>query len=88
MLQGQSASGNISAEARTVNGVHHTLSVWSDEEAMRAFLTSGAHLKAMRAIRSIATGRTFGYASERLPGTRLTLSGYDVENPFKKLRNL
>lgn len=34
---------------------------------MRAFLVAGAHRKAMRASRSIGTGRTYGYLAEQAP---------------------
>jgi quinol monooxygenase YgiN len=61
------APGNIKAEARTINGVHHTLSVWADEAAMRAYLRSGAHLQAIKTFRAIATGRTFGFVTETPP---------------------
>ena len=37
MAQARAASGNISAEARTIKGVHHTRSVWTDRDAMRAY---------------------------------------------------
>ena len=67
MRQAQRAPGNLRTEARTINGVHHTLSVWTDETAMRAFLVRGAHRQAMAAFSSIATGRTFGYTTDRVP---------------------
>lgn len=68
MTQARSAEGNISAETRTINGVHHTLSVWRDEASMRAYLVKGAHLRAMKVFRSIATGKTVGFATEDPPG--------------------
>jgi len=34
MIQAQGARGNLRAEARTVDDVHHTLSVWESREAM------------------------------------------------------
>jgi quinol monooxygenase YgiN len=68
MGQAQAAPGNISADARTINGIHHTLTVWQDEAAMRAYLTSGAHLAAMRAFRGMATGKTLGFTAETPPG--------------------
>jgi hypothetical protein len=67
MGQANAAPGNIKAEARTINGVHHTLSVWADEAAMRAYLRSGAHLQAIKTFRAIATGRTFGFVTETPP---------------------
>lgn len=67
MNQAREATGNISAEARTVNSVHHTLSVWTNEAAMRAYLSTGAHLQAMKAFPSIATGKTLGFNAEQPP---------------------
>lgn len=67
MAQARAAAGNISAEARTINGVHHTLSVWTDGDAMRAYLTAGAHLDAMRLFPRIATGKVIGYLTQEVP---------------------
>ena len=67
MVQARSAPGNISAEARSIDGVHHTLSVLTDREAMRAYLTAGAHLEAMRRFPSLATGRVVGYTTHEVP---------------------
>jgi quinol monooxygenase YgiN len=67
MIQAQNAAGNIIAEARTINNVHHTLSVWTDQVAMKAYLYSGAHLKAINAVKSMATGKTFGFEANRVP---------------------
>ena len=67
MAQARNAPGNISADARTINGVHHTLSVWTDKDAMRAYLTTGPHLEAMRLFPSIATGKVVGYLAPKAP---------------------
>ncbi|SEP65794.1 hypothetical protein SAMN05428995_101422 [Loktanella sp. DSM 29012] len=67
MMQAREADGNLSADARTIDGVHHTLSVWTDQAAMRAYLTTGAHLKAMRRFSSIATGKVVGYMTAQVP---------------------
>lgn len=67
MIQAKSSPGNISAEARTINGIHHTLSVWTDEKSMRTFITTGNHLQAMKAFNHIATGKTFGYTTSNVP---------------------
>ena len=67
ITQAKRAPGNRSADARTIAGVHHTLSVWDDEQAMRAYLNSGAHLRALRAFRQIATGKTIGFVADAAP---------------------
>ena len=68
LRQARKAPGNLGAEARTIDGVHHTLSVWQDAAAMRAFLYAGAHERAIAAFASIATGKTFGFETDRVPG--------------------
>lgn len=34
---------------------------------MKAYIHSGPHLKALKAFRKIATGKTFGFESDRIP---------------------
>ncbi len=67
MMQAQGAPGNLHADARAINGVQHTLTVWTDKAAMRRFIVTGAHAKAMRAFPQIATGSTFGFETDRVP---------------------
>lgn len=67
MAQARRAAGNLSAETRTIDGVRHTLSIWVDEQAMRAFLVSGAHRDAMTVFQAIATGRTLGFTTRQPP---------------------
>ncbi|HBF32417.1 hypothetical protein [Rhizobium sp.] len=67
MMQAKKAQGNLAVDARLINGVHHTRSVWTDEAAMRRYLVAGAHLKAMKAFGSIATGKTMGFESDKVP---------------------
>lgn len=67
MRQAQRAPGNLQASAKTIAGVRHTLTVWESKAAMRAFLYSGAHKKAIRAFPAIATGKTFGFEGDRVP---------------------
>lgn len=67
MQQAQRAPGNLSVEARTIAGTHHTLSLWEDRAAMRAYLAAGPHLGAMRASRSIGTGAVHSYESDAAP---------------------
>lgn len=67
MVQARNAPGNISADARTMDGVHHTLSVWTDRAAMLAYLTAGPHREAMRIFPRIATGKVVGYFTREVP---------------------
>ena len=65
--QARSAKGNLQAEVKTINGIHHTLTVWDTAESMRDFIYSGAHLKAIQAFGRIATGKTFGFETDQIP---------------------
>ena len=68
MRQARRACGNLCAENRTINGVHHTLSVWETKTAMHDFLYSGAHKRAIDATPSFATGKTLGFVTDTVPG--------------------
>ena len=68
MAQAQSAEGCLQAGARTIEGVHHTRSVWLDKSYMQKYLTSGAHLQAMKRFPSFATGKTIGFETDEVPG--------------------
>lgn len=49
--QARSASGNLRAlTLREANNTFWTCTVWRDEAAMRAFMVSGAHRRAMRVL--------------------------------------
>jgi quinol monooxygenase YgiN len=67
MSQAQQADGCLSAEARTINGVHHTLSIWESRDKMLTYLRTGAHLKAMQTFEKIATGKVFGFETDTPP---------------------
>lgn len=67
MVQARVAEGCLQAEARTINGIHHTRSVWRDRAAMLTYLRSGAHLKAMKLFSRIATGKTYGFETTEIP---------------------
>jgi len=68
MAQARKAKGIVAVDARFMNGVHHTRTVWIDEASMRSYLVAGAHLRAMKAFGSIAKGKTLGYYAEKVPG--------------------
>lgn len=67
MAQAKAAVGLVKADARRIDGVNHTLTVWESEEAMRTFLVTGAHLAAMKAFHGIATGYAIGFHAEVVP---------------------
>ena len=67
MSQAKKAEGNLLAEARKINGIYHTLSIWKSKETMKNFLYSGAHKKAIISFPKIATGKTYGYSSSTIP---------------------
>jgi len=79
IAQARRAHGNLRVEARIINGVHYTLTVWTDERAMRTFLTVGAHLGAMKAYRSLGSGRTLGFNAHRPPDWEAALHRWIAE---------
>ena len=68
MSQARAAEGCLLAEARRINGIHHTRSVWIDRDHMLRYLRAGAHLRAMRDFPKIATGKTIGFDTGEVPG--------------------
>ena len=47
---------------------HYTLSVWENEEAIKPFVRSGAHLHAMKFSRRLSHEiRTYTYRTDRIP---------------------
>lgn len=79
MGEAQRADGNLYAAARTVNGVHHTLTAWRDRAAMRAYLTMPRHLAAMKAFPSMGGGRTIGYEAQTVPSWEEALRKWTAE---------
>lgn len=67
MAEAQGAPGCRHASARTIKGVHHTLSVWDNRADMRAYLCMPRHLAAMQAFDGIATGKTIGFETDVIP---------------------
>lgn len=68
MVQARRAPGNRFAEARMIDNVHHTLSIWDSRDAMLAYLRSGAHAKALQAFAGIGHGKTYGFETDAPPG--------------------
>lgn len=72
--QARRAPGNLAATGRVVDGVYHTMTVWSDLASMRAFVASGAHLRAMKNFRILGSGKVYGYACAEVPDWDTTYS--------------
>jgi hypothetical protein len=65
--QAQTAAGNLHCDVKKVKEYQCTITAWESREVMLNYLRSGAHLKAMKAFKQIATGPTFGYESDTIP---------------------
>lgn len=82
MDQTRRAPGNILADARSFDGIPHTLSVWFNRQAMLDYLVAGPHLQAVRLFPRIANGRTWGCESVHVPDwdeARAICTAYGVE---------
>jgi hypothetical protein len=67
LSQARRSPGNLGASARYSRGVYHTLTLWTDKEAMAAYIADGAHLNAMRHFKKIGSGRVYGFYNGRAP---------------------
>jgi hypothetical protein len=65
--QAQTAPGNLFCEVRRIQNYQCTLTAWTSRDAMLDYLRSGTHLKAMKAFKRIATGKSFGYEADSVP---------------------
>ncbi|WP_299473741.1 hypothetical protein [uncultured Roseibium sp.] len=65
--QVKDAEGIVMAKVLKRGGVHHTLTVWESETAMKRFLYRGAHRMAIKAFPAIASGTTCSFPSDVIP---------------------
>lgn len=65
--QAQTAPGILHSQVKKVQEYQCTITAWESSELMLNFMRSGAHLKAMKAFKQIATGLTYGYESDTIP---------------------
>ena len=63
----QNAEGILHCEFNSRNGYQHTLTVWKLKDHMLGFLTSPAHLKAMKKYSKIGIGKVYGYETNAIP---------------------
>jgi hypothetical protein len=66
-IQADSANGILYSDVKKINKIQHTLTVWNSKDHMKAYIYSGSHLKAIKVFKKIATGKTFGFESDRIP---------------------
>ena len=64
-MQADRAPGVLHVQVIEVEGVQHTYTVWESRAAMMSYRNSGAHRRAKKVFRQIATGRTYGWESDR-----------------------
>lgn len=65
--EAQKAEGNLHCAVKRIQGYQCTLTAWESVDHMRRYLGSGVHRKAMQHFSTIATGKTWGYASDTVP---------------------
>lgn len=63
---------------------HYTMSLWHNEQEMRAFATSGAHLDAMKLSRKIAKEiRTITIDADKLPDWKTAIALLEKGKVYK-----
>jgi hypothetical protein len=65
--QARKAKGNQHCVVKRVKGYQCTITVWESREHMLNFMRSGIHVKAMKVFHKIATGKTYGFESDKIP---------------------
>lgn len=66
-IQADSAAGMLFSDVSKINGIQHTVTVWESKGAMKKFIYSGVHKKAIKIFKKIATGKTFGFYTNKVP---------------------
>lgn len=68
MIQAEQSEGIVKTQGTYRWGVHHTLTVWENKEAMQKYLRSGAHKEAMMRSKDIGSYvKVYGYGSDEIP---------------------
>jgi len=63
----QKSNGILHCAFNSRNGHQYTLTVWKSKEHMKSYLTSPAHLKAMKNFSKIGSGKVYGYEANSIP---------------------
>ena len=75
--EAQKADGILHCAFNSRNGYQHTLTVWKSKEHMMSYLTSPAHLKAMKNFSKIGSGKVYGYEAKSIPSWEKALFKWD-----------
>ena len=67
LRQSKSSADVLFCEVKSVDGFHHTLTIWKTKKDMRKFVLSPIHMRAMKMFPKIATGSTIGYEADKIP---------------------
>lgn len=77
--EAKKADGILFCETTKRGNEYHTLTVWESKQKMMIYRKSPAHLKAMKAFSSIATGKVYGYECDNIPSWEDALEEYDLK---------
>jgi hypothetical protein len=73
----QQAEGCRFCETKTLNGYHHTLTVWENKRAMMKYRASPAHLKSLKAFSKVANGKVYGFEATSIPSWTDALKSFN-----------
>ena len=76
-ISAQKADGVLLCEFNSRNHYQHTLTVWKTKKQMLAYRSSPSHLRAMKSISQIGTGKVYGYETDTIPSWEAALAEWD-----------
>ena len=76
-LSAQKADGVLLCEFTSRNRYQHRFTVWKTKIQMLAYQSSPSHLKAMKRISQISSGKVYGYETEAIPSREGALEKWD-----------
>jgi hypothetical protein len=65
--EAQIAKGNRHCVVKQIHGYQCTITAWDNRDLMLNFMRNGTHLTAMKSFHKIATGKTYGFESDKIP---------------------
>lgn len=84
ILKQLKSANTVDFKKRGIWTKHYTMSLWKNEEDMRAFATSGAHLNAMKLSKNIAKEiRTITIDADKLPDWKTAIELLEKGKVFK-----